>query len=89
MRQNSISNEQNALFPLRTMFSMVDFENIKIFKMGKLKCSYDYTDNGNNDPNSLKFGSFSFKNMIAKVMVTIDKAEAIGVINIASPMVNP
>ena len=54
-----------------------------------LKCSYDYTDNCRDDAKSLSFSNFFFQEITASVMVTIDKAEAIGVINIACPIVNP
>ena len=40
-------------------------------------------------PRTCSFVTLSFKNIIASVMVTMDKAEAMGVINMASPMVNP
>jgi hypothetical protein len=38
---------------------------------------------------ALKGIIFSFKNITAMIMVTIDKAEDMGVTNIASPMINP
>ena len=40
-------------------------------------------------PRPWSFVTLSFKNIMAIVMVTTDKADAIGVINIASPIVIP
>ena len=40
-------------------------------------------------PRLWSFVILSFRNMMAIVMVTTDKADAIGVINIASPIVIP
>ena len=54
-----------------------------------LKRSYDYTDNCYDDTKTLSLSNFVFQKIIASVIVTVDKAEAIGVINIASPIVSP
>jgi hypothetical protein len=40
-------------------------------------------------PNPCNFVILSFRKTIANVMVTMDKAEAMSVIRIASPMVKP
>ncbi len=40
-------------------------------------------------PNRWSWVTRSFKKIIASVIVTTDKAEEMGVINIASPIVNP
>ena len=60
------------------------------WKIGEnLKCSDNYTGNGCYDSKALKFRDFVFQKIMASIMVTIDKAEAIGVIKIASPIANP